>query len=398
MIISGLKGWFNLKGQHDYGAMSSEKKKNIIKTASLAAMLAVITLVHMLMGMGIGRHSAGHHDGGGLLINILHITFAHFYIVPIILGAYWFGIRGGVLVSIVSTVLFTPHIFVWMDPVWSIYNYVEIFLFLLIGGMTGVLIEMERSQRQRYKDALVGLDESHRKLKAQTEVLFQTEEQLRRADRLSALGELSAGMAHEIRNPLGSIKGAAEILKDNYGPDAPQHEFIEILLKETDRLNKIVQEFLDFARPQPPELREENINDLIESVLALTAQSARKAGVSVEKHLDHNAGKGNLDPGLLKQAFLNLILNSIQAMPDGGTLSVTSVRRDEWIEVKIADTGMGISTESRKKLFSPFFTTKKDGTGLGLAITYRIIQNHRGTIDVASEPGKGATFTITIPV
>lgn len=376
--------------------MSFEKKKNIIRIAGLAGMLGVVTFVHTLMGMG--RHSAGRHDGGGLIINILHITLAHLYIVPIILGAYWFGIRGGVLVSIISTALFMPHIFIWMDPVWSIYNYVEIFLFLLIGGMTGVLIEMERSQRQRYQNALVRLDESHQKLKAQTEVLFQTEEQLRRADRLSALGELSAGMAHEIRNPLGSIQGAAEILKDDYGPDAPQQEFIEILLKETDRLNKIVQEFLGFARPKPPELREEDINELLESVLALTAQPARKAGISVEKRLDPAIGKGNLDADLLKQAFLNLVLNSIQAMPEGGILTVESARRDGRIEVKIVDTGMGISAENRKKLFSPFFTTKKDGTGLGLAITYRIIQNHHGTIDVESETGKGSTFTITIPV
>jgi signal transduction histidine kinase len=205
-------------------------------------------------------------------------------------------------------------------------------------------------------------------------------------------------MAHEIRNPLGSIKGAAEILKGDYGPDAPHQEFIEILLKETDRLNKIVQEFLGFARPKPPELREEDINELLESVLALTAQPIRKAGISVEKRLDHNIGKWDLDAGLLKQAFLNLVLNSVQAMPKGGTLTVMSARFEDRIEVRIVDTGMGITADDRKKLFSPFFTTKEDGTGLGLAITYRIIQNHRGTIDVASEPGKGAMFTITIPV
>jgi len=367
--------------------------KNAIRQVSIASMLGLVTLVHTLMGM----HTSGHHEGGGLLTNILHITLAHLYIVPIIIGAYWFGVRGGVLVSILSTVLFTPHIFAWMDPVWSIYNYVEIFLFLLIGGMTGVLIEMERSQRQRYEEALVRLDESHRTLKTQTEVLFQTEEQLRRADRLSALGELSAGMAHEIRNPLGSIKGAAEILKDDYGSDAPQQEFIGILLKETDRLNKIVQEFLDFARPKPPELLEEDINDILESVLALTAQPVRKAGIKVEKRFDHAIGRWNLDAGLLKQAFLNLVLNAIQAMPEGGTLTVMSSRVEGRIVITVADTGVGISTENRKKLFSPFFTTKKSGTGLGLAITYRIVQNHRGAIDVSSEPGKGTTFTITLP-
>jgi signal transduction histidine kinase len=250
----------------------------------------------------------------------------------------------------------------------------------------------------RYEHALVRLDESHRKLKEQTDILFQTEEQLRRADRLSALGELSAGMAHEIRNPLGSIKGAVEILKDDYRPDEAKYEFIQILQKETDRLNHIVQEFLGFARPKQPEFQFADLNKAIESVLTLTAQEAKKAGVKVDKRLDPSIGKRSLDAGLLKQAFLNLILNAIQAMPGGGVLSVESGLRGDAIEVTIGDTGIGISEENRKKLFSPFFTTKKNGTGLGLAITYRIIQNHRGTIDVKSEQGKGTMFTVKIPI
>lgn len=363
------------------------------KLAALVCLLGSITLVHTLMG----RHGTGHHDGG-LLTNILHITLAHLYIIPIILGAYWFGLRGGVVVSIISTALFTPHIFAWMDPVWSIYNYVEIFLFLLIGGMTGVLSEMERSQRSRYEQALVKLDESHRTLREQTEVLFQTEEQLRRADRLSALGELSAGMAHEIRNPLGSIKGAAEILKEGFRTDDPKAEFVQILLRETDRLNGIVEEFLGFARPKPPELRETEVNGIIESVLALTAQPARKAGVEVVKRLDPAVGRHDFDAALLQQAFLNLVLNAVQAMPGGGTLTVESRLRDGCLEVSFADTGTGISPESRKRLFSPFFTTKPGGTGLGLVITYRIVQNHGGTIDVESGPGRGTAFTVRIPL
>jgi len=368
--------------------------RRTFKLASLASLLGAITLVHTLMG----RHGASHHDGGGLVTNILHITLAHLYIIPIILGAYWFGLRGGVLVSIISTALFTPHIFAWMDPVWSIYNYVEIFLFLLIGGMTGVLTEMERNQRLRYEQALVKLDESHRTLREQTEVLFRTEEQLRRADRLSALGELSAGMAHEIRNPLGAIKGAAEILKDGSRQDDPKAEFVQILLRETDRLNGIVEEFLGFARPKQPELREIEVNSVIDSVLALTAQPARKAGVTVTKRLDPAVGRHDLDAALLQQAILNIVLNAIQAMPGGGTLTVDSRLSEGFLEVSFADTGTGISPESRKKLFSPFFTTKPGGTGLGLVITFRIVQNHGGTIDVAGEPGKGTTFTIRIPV
>lgn len=359
--------------------------------ASLAGLLAAITLIHYLLGGPGVNHG---HGGSG----ILHGVLGHLYLIPILLAAYWYGIKGGVIVSIASTVLFSPHLFLhWRDPFLDIYNYVEIFLFLLIGGITGVLSQMERNQRMRYEEAIRRLDESHRKLREQTDVLFQTEEQLRKADRLSALGELSAGVAHEIRNPLGAIKGAAEILQDDYGPEDPKREFVQILLKETDRLNTIVREFLNFARPKQPEFQEADINEVIEAVLALCGQAARSSGVSVEKELDRMIGPRNLDASLLKQAFLNLCLNAIQAMPRGGTLRVRTFRLEKGISAAFSDTGAGIPAADLKKLFQPFFTTKKDGTGLGLAITYRIIQNHRGSIDVVSEEGKGTTFTVTLP-
>ncbi|HEX9022038.1 MAG TPA: ATP-binding protein [Nitrospirota bacterium] len=351
----------------------------------LTGMLAVISVIHYAVG--------------GAAAGILHGILGHLYIIPIILGAYWYGMKGGVTVSIASAVLFSPHLFMhWHDPFLEVYNYVELFLFLLIGGVTGVLSQMERNQRMRYEEALARLDESHSALREQTDILFQTEEQLRRADRLSALGELSAGMAHEIRNPLGAIKGAVEILKDDYSPDEAKYEFVRILLKETDRLNRIVHEFLGFARPKPPEFHQTDPNESVESVLTLISQEARKAGVAVVKKLDPFIGKRNLDAALLKQALLNLMLNAIQAMPKGGALTVETALRGEFLEIKIADTGVGITEENRKKLFSPFFTTKKNGTGLGLAITYRIVQNHRGTVAVSSEPGRGTTFTIKIPV
>ncbi len=366
--------------------MKVNVKKHLqwIRLSILAVLIALITTIHYLVGaMGPG---------------LLHSILGHLYIIPILLGASWYGVLGGITVSILSTALFSPHLFLhWTDPFLDVYNFVEIFLFLLIGITTGVLSQMERNQRIRYEQALLRLDESHRKLKEQTDILFQTEEQLRVADRLSALGELSAGMAHEIRNPLGSIRGAAEILKDDYAPGAPKHEFVQILLKETERLNRIVQEFLGFARPKQPEFQQADLNEAIDSVLTLTAQEAKKTGVRVEKRLDSSIGKRSLDAGLLKQAFLNLVLNAIQAMPQGGILTVESVLRDRFIEITVSDTGIGIPGEERKKLFSPFFTTKKDGTGLGLAITYRIVQNHKGEISVASEPGKGSTFTVKLP-
>ena len=361
------------------------RKLTGLRAYVLAGLLALITLIHYLMG--------------GSQAGMLHSLLGHLYIVPIILGAYWYGIKGGLGVSLASMVLFSPHLFLhWHAPFLDVYNFVELFLFILIGGVTGVLSQMERNQRMRYEESLLRLDESHRKLKEQTDILFQTEEQLRRADRLSALGELSAGMAHEIRNPLGSIKGAVEILRDDYGPEDAKYEFIQILLKETDRLNHIVQEFLGFARPKQPEFQQADLNAAIDSVLALTALEAKKTGVKVEKRLDPSIGIRSLDMSLLRQAFLNLVLNAIQAMDNGGVLTVVSALRGDLLEITVADSGRGISEENRKKLFTPFFTTKKNGTGLGLAITYRIIENHRGTIDVASEPGKGTTFTVKIPI
>lgn len=356
-----------------------------LKASLLAGLLAFVTLLHYL--------------AGGAQAGILHGLLAHMYIVPIILGAYWYGVKGGVSASIASAVLFSPHLFMhWHDPFLDVFNYVELFLFLLIGGVTGVLSQMERNQRGRYEEALGRLDESHRKLREQTELLFRTEEQLRRADRLSALGELSAGMAHEIRNPLGSIKGAVEILKDDYTPADAKYEFIGILLKETDRLNRIVQEFLNFARPKSPEYEQADVNGAIDAVLTLTAQEAGKAGITVRKELDPSLGRQRIDAELLKQALLNLVLNAIQAMTPGGALTVRSRLADGAMELAVSDTGSGVPEENRKKLFTPFFTTKRNGTGLGLAITYRIVENHHGTIDVESEPGKGTTFTVKIPL
>jgi signal transduction histidine kinase len=204
-------------------------------------------------------------------------------------------------------------------------------------------------------------------------------------------------MAHEIRNPLGSIRGTAEILREGIDPADRRYEFAGILIKEVDRLNRVVQDFLDFARPAPVERGRVDINEALKELLVLTRQQTVKSGVRVELR----PGALPKVPGnreQLKQAFLNLLLNALQAMPAGGLLTITTTPLDGEVQVRFADTGQGIPPESLEKIFNPFFTTRHEGTGLGLAITHRIVQGHGGRIEVVSRIGEGTTFTMVLPV
>ncbi|MBL8623329.1 MAG: hypothetical protein JNK64_18600 [Myxococcales bacterium] len=240
----------------------------------------------------------------------------------------------------------------------------------------------------------------------------QAYERVKERDRLAALGEMSAGLAHEIRNPLGAIKGAAQLL---VGPDrkplplGPESaEFIDIILEEVDRLNNVVSRFLDYARadrgeggrPQPIDL-----NHVVKKVVTLISSAPEAKAVDVRVRYDEQLPKVVADPEALVQVFLNLGLNAVQAMPDGGTLEILTTRRrrsrlgyGQFAEVRLRDTGHGIAADKLPKLFIPFYTTKARGTGLGLAIAQRIVSQSGGTIEVRSTPGAGSTFSVFLPV
>jgi signal transduction histidine kinase len=218
-------------------------------------------------------------------------------------------------------------------------------------------------------------------------------------------------LAHEIRNPLGAIKGAVEILEEDYPAGHPKAEFYAIILMEVKRLNDVVTNFLNFARPVSMRFVAVDVREVLSSLEGLVSGEARAHRVQIVTSFRDGPSRVMADEALLKQAFLNIMLNALEAMPDGGTLTIstrgadrTAVGivdaddREEWLEAVFADTGTGIPEEHLGRVFDPFFTTKKDGTGLGLAITYRIIENHRGIIRVTSQPGKGTTFSITLPL
>ncbi len=229
------------------------------------------------------------------------------------------------------------------------------------------------------------------------------EEQFRRADRLAAVGSLAAGVAHEIRNPLGSVKGLVQLLKEDLKDDDQKKSYAEVIVKEVDRLNKVVEELLSFARPDASELEANfiqlNINDVIEQTLLLAAHDSKKAKIRIIKQFSSDVPCVLADAKKLEQAFLNIIFNAFSAMEEGGDLTIkTDFNKNmKVLNISFADTGIGITDEGLKKIFDPFYTAKTGGTGLGLTIAHQIISSHKGRIDVKTELGKGTTFTISLP-
>ena len=324
--------------------------------------------------------------------------YCRLYYLPIILAGLWFCLRGGIATALLVSVLFAPHIFFKWGQVEIIplEHYLEIVLFNLTGFVTGFLSSRINFQSMRAEQNMQQLSESFTKLREQANLIVEIEDQLRQADRLTALGELSAGMAHEIRNPLGSIRGTAEILRDALPDDNRYTEFSQILIQEVDRLNRVVEDFLNFARPTSNEQHDFKPNEILQEVLQLCRQQVTKDNIQVhwqENPLPVAVG----DAAQFKQVFLNLILNALQAMSSGGELWVeTEVNEQKQIVLKFRDNGPGIPPEDLDRIFNPFFTTKAKGTGLGLAITYRIVQNHCGQISVANSPEGGAEFTMIL--
>jgi len=238
--------------------------------------------------------------------------------------------------------------------------------------------------------------------KARDEERRRLEDKLHHAERLASLGEMVASVSHEIKNPLGIVRSTAELLNKRLKEQAPTSKHLaEIIITETSRLDNIVREFLDFARPQVLNFASASINDPVLKVIEFIQPELAKKNINLEQNLDPEIYSIDIDQNMLYRVFLNLFVNAVQALPDGGTLSIESSQirkgRTENVIVKVADTGIGIAEEKLGMIFTPFYTNKNRGTGLGLAIVKNIIEEHNGTIDVESKIGGGTTFIITLP-
>jgi signal transduction histidine kinase len=227
--------------------------------------------------------------------------------------------------------------------------------------------------------------------------LQHAQEKLLRQERLAALGELSAVVAHEVRNPLGVIFNSLGTLRRLVQPEGDARTLFDIVGEEADRLNRIVGDLLDFARPAPPQLRPERLDRLVEE--AVTAALAQQpVEIEVVRQLDPALPLVPLDARQVRQALLNVAANAVQAMPRGGRLTVRARVEGSSALVELEDTGAGIPDDVRRRIFEPFFTTRAAGSGLGLAVVKRILDGHAGEIAVRSRPGEGATFTLRFPL
>ncbi len=315
-----------------------------------------------------------------------HDLFQRLYYLPIIYAAIFFGWRGGLAASACSALCYIPHILMWQHhrPDYALNQYPEIIVFFLVGTVTGVLADAGRKTSRQLAQANRDLRDSI--------------EQIKRADRLSAIGQLSASLAHEIRNPLASIGGAANLVESPQTSDEMRRGALAIIHKEIQRLNRLLTNLLDFARPRPPEFQAVEPGRLMDAIIGLAGHSAQQKGITIRKDVPPAAPAFECDPEQMKQVILNLAINAVQAMTAPGEVVLSARRSDSSVVISVRDQGPGINDADLDKIFNPFFTTKEAGTGLGLSVVHQIVTQHGGVVKAERNPDRGMTFSLVLPL
>ncbi len=353
----------------------------IVPRRAMAALIALMVVVLAVFTWMVPPRAVVLH-------NVLH----HLNILPFMLAGLIFGWRGAARAILLATVLQTPSIYRhWhaasLDAQDQI---VELSTFGAAGLIAGVVANRERMQRRHVEETKQELERVYTELR-------QNIQNLRKNERLSAAGQLSASLAHEIRNPLASISGAAGILARGNATGESREECLTILTKESQRLNKLLTNFLDFARPRLPRFQLAEPLAVIQSTVVLAQHAATSLSVTLHMDMPATIQEINCDPEQIKQVLLNLILNAVQASEPGSTVRICAGARTEHLRVEVSDEGAGIPAGELDSIFDPFFTTKENGTGLGLAIASNIVAQHGGSITGHRNSTRGMTFRVLLP-
>jgi len=332
----------------------------------------------------------------------INSSYYPIYYLPVVTAAEYFGPLATLLWTVVASASYCSYLY----PALQEYeitteNYeilgIRVLFFFLAALVVNRYVVESRKQSRRYQETAETLAETNRRLE-------QVQAEARRSERLAALGQLSAGLAHEIRNPLGVIKGSAEMLGQKLGESNPiATELAGYISTETNRLSSLVTRFLDFARPLQADLATQNITTILDRALADVAGLWKGLAVQIEKDYARDLPTVAVDEGLCEQAFINIVQNAFDAMGAGGGLlrvkvATATANERNGVEVRIEDTGPGIPVDLREQIFNPFVTTKKTGVGLGLSIVSKIMDGHHGFVRIENgSAGRGACFVLFFP-
>ncbi len=317
-------------------------------------------------------------------------------LLPVVAAGTTFGLLGTLAISLLAAGVYlifllyidwTRYFIEWPEITELV---LRVVFLAMVGTLANTLAEDLREQSRKYRRTAEQLSDANVQIQ-------EAEEAVRRSDRLAALGQLSAGLAHELRNPLGTIKASAEMLGPNLNAENEvAREVAGFISSEVDRANSLITRFLQFARPLQVRLESADLTQVLDRAIAMAAREA--PGIAIYKNYSPEIPPFPLDAELMERVFYNLVLNAAQASPEGGAVTVKTRSAQGIAEVSVIDRGSGIEPKNLDTIFNPFFTTKPSGVGLGLAIVAKIVDEHSGKITVESEPDKGSVFRVLLPM
>lgn len=336
-----------------------------------------LVILGTITGLTIAIHYGWLTEWAFGHVHWIHALHSRFCYIPIVVAASWFGLRGGIYSATAISLLILPYLFDANSDVHDLtLELVEVFFYYGIGILIGALVDRELRARKTHESTLLKLE---------------------RSERLSLVGQMAAGVAHEIKNPLASIKGALEIVGDDSVAKSAREEFRTIGLREVKRIDGTISEFLEYARPKEAKRRPMDLSVALESSLVQVQPQASRAHVQLFSDIELGVQVLG-DQEQLHQVSLNLLLNAVEACQDGDVINVNLSRQDSHtVSISISDSGKGMTETELTQAFDPFFTTKTTGTGLGLSIVKSIIDGHEGQIELISRPQEGTLVKLTLP-